>query len=210
MDKVAAIYLRAALGSAGTPCGQVDRFQRAIADAADVLGETYVDDANIAGRGKNAGWRRLMADLEGIDQIVLANAVDLPSRTVADLLRLLTKLSQHGIAVVVPSVSIDTSSGSAAALNLLAAYRRAKWTVAIRAGQVRAQREWQRIGRPPIPIAARSRIAAALLEGAGIRPTAREFNISPASVVAIRRELVTKSCELAGGPMYGDVPSSPS
>ena len=185
MDKCAAIYLRFPFATPGASDTLVRCLAQSVEDAGDRLVATYRDDAGIVGRGKNAGWRKLLAHLDGLDQIVLANAGDLPGKTVTDFLCVLSRLSRRDIAVMVPSADIDTSNGSAAVLNLIAAFRREKWTAAIRAGQNKARRMGRHIGRPPMPIALKDRIADVLRGGAGIRPTARRFNVSPASVAAI-------------------------
>jgi hypothetical protein len=50
------------------------------------------------------------------------------------------------------------------------------------------------IGRPIVPHCVRDRILAALAEGGGVRTTARRFNVSPASVINIRRAMTASAC----------------
>jgi DNA invertase Pin-like site-specific DNA recombinase len=192
MDKRIAIYVR----SIGTSGELSSDLRRIVEDRGGVVVATYVDNRLIEGKGKNAAWRRLLADLD-LDQIVLADAGDIPGRTVKDLLAILATLTDHGVNVVVPSLGIDTSSGSVAILGLVEAHRAAKRSQAIRRGQNRARASGKRIGRPPIPASVRGRISADLTEGGGIRPTARKFNVSPAAVIEIRRSLAANPNLLA-------------
>ena len=71
-------------------------------------------------------------------------------------------------------------------LDLVASYRRAKLSQAIRAGQQKAVAAGKKIGRPEVPAGVRARIQAALADGGGIRPVARRFGVSPSSVLNIR------------------------
>jgi DNA invertase Pin-like site-specific DNA recombinase len=171
--------------------------RRAVENRGDVA--VFVDDRLIEGKkGANAAFRRMLSDLDQIDQIVLANVGDLPGRTVKDLISILATLTDHGISVVVPSLGIDTSTGSAAILGLIEAYRAAKTSQAIKRGQDRARATGKKIGRPSIPAGVQRRILAALAEGGGVRPTGRKFNVSPASVVAIKRSMQVSFHQLAG------------
>jgi hypothetical protein len=52
----------------------------------------------------------------------------------------------------------------------------------------------KRIGRPIVPGWVRERIQAALADGGGIRSTARTYNVSPASVINIRRTMMAAQC----------------
>lgn len=189
MNKRAAIYVRLNSSPTGTHHELTDYLRQTVEERGDTVNSIYTDDANIIGKGKNAGWRQLLTDLETVEQIVLADVGDLPGRTVNDLLSLLTSLTATGVSMVVPSLSIDTAAGSDAILDLIAAYRAAKLSQAIRRGLEKARQEGRRIGRPPIPPGVRRRIAAALAQGGGVRPVARRFNVSPASVVVIRQEM---------------------
>ena len=93
--------------------------------------------------------------------------------------------------MVVPAEGIDTTTGPAALLDLIRLYRQSKLSDAIKTGLQRARASGKCVGRPPIPESVRSRIVAARLGGAGVRSCARQFNVSPGSVVAIfRQEMV--------------------
>jgi DNA invertase Pin-like site-specific DNA recombinase len=194
MSKRTAIYLRAI----GTLDELSSDLRRIVEDRGDIVVATFVDNRLIEGKGKNVAWRRLLADLSQIDQIVLADVGDLPGKTVKDLLGILAALTDQSVSVLVPGPGIDTSTGPAAILALVAAYRRAKLSQAIKRGQDRARATGKRIGRPSIPAGVRRRILAALAEGGGVRPTGRKFNVSPASVMTIKQSMQVSFHQLAG------------
>ena len=72
---------------------------------------------------------------------------------------------------------------------MIAAYRRARLSEAIRGGQAKAVAAGKRIGRPIVPAGVEDRTQKALADGRGIRLTVRQFNVSPASVINIRRDM---------------------
>jgi DNA invertase Pin-like site-specific DNA recombinase len=151
----------------------------------------YQDDRAIIGRGKTSGWRRLIAGLDTVDQIVIADAGDLPCSTVADLLKVLVMLRNHSVALNLLDVETGVLTGDA--LDIIAAFRRARLSQRIRRGQARALAAGKRIGRPPVPARVKDGIQAALDNGGGVRSTARKFSVSPAFVVNIRRTMTTSS-----------------
>jgi DNA invertase Pin-like site-specific DNA recombinase len=188
------IYSRQASGQNGT---QVELLCKSIGSRGDTVVGIFADDPAIAGRGKFSGWRAATSELAQIDQIVVNSAGDLPGKSVADLLKILAALSDHGVSLVSSQDGIDTGSGSIAILDLVTAYRAAKRSEAIKAGQARARAAGKRLGRPAVPERVRRRIADDLARGAGVRPTARKFKVSPASVVNVRRSLMDSAEVLA-------------
>ena len=181
------LYITGQSCSAGTFDELASSLRRSVEERGDVVVGTFSDhDAH--GRRK-AGWKALLANLDDADQIAMASAGDLPGRTVNDLLRLLGTLRDHGVGLFLLTENIDTASGSAAVLDLIGAYRSAKLSTAIRRGQERARAAGKIIGRPAIPQGVLVRIRASLASGGGIRPTAKKFGVSPASVVNIRRSM---------------------
>jgi DNA invertase Pin-like site-specific DNA recombinase len=167
-----------------------DAEHSALRQAVEMRGDkvigTFTDDPAILGRGKYSGWRELMAALHQADQVVVGRAGDLPGRSVADLLKIVSMLNDHGVALYLHRENIDTDSGASAFLDLVAAYRAAKSSEAIRAGLAEAKNRGQVLGRPAVPDRVRRQIQLSL-NSAGIRPTARKFNVSPGTVINIRR-----------------------
>jgi DNA invertase Pin-like site-specific DNA recombinase len=163
--------------------------RQAITACGDIVVATFADDGRIVGRGKHAGWNSLVANLDHVDQVAVANAGDLPGRNVGDLLKLVATFRDRGVVLYIVNQRIDTGSTGFAVLDLIAAYRAAKLSQAIKAGQVRALAAGKRIGRPLIPSGVLRGVVASIADGAGVRPTARRFNVSPASVINIRRSM---------------------
>jgi hypothetical protein len=163
--------------------------RQAVEARGDMVVASFVDDGRIVGRGKYAGWNSLVANLDDVDQVVVASAGDLPGRVVNDLLKVLATFRDRGVVLYIFDLRIDTGSAGFAVLDLVFAYRAVKLSQAIRTGQARALAEGKRIGRPVIPTGVLSRVVACLADGAGVRPTARRFNVSPASVINIRRTM---------------------
>jgi DNA invertase Pin-like site-specific DNA recombinase len=197
MQKRVFIYSRLPLQQTRTKAEVLDALQRAVEDRGYVVVATFVDDAAITRRGKYAGWREMLLRLDQVDQVVVADAGDLPGRNVADLLKLLGAFRDHRIGLYLHREGIDTSSSSFATLEIVEVCRRAKLSAAIRAGQAKALAAGKRIGRPPIPPGVLRRIRACLLAGDGTRSIARRFNISPASVSAIRGRMSEVDAEAA-------------
>ena len=194
------LYISGQAGSAGTSSELAERLRLAVEDRGDVLVGTFVaDDADGRRRQSKSGWKALLGSLDSADQVAMVSAGDLPGRTVNDLLRLLGTLRDHGVGLFLVTENIDTASGSAAILDLIAAYRAAKLSQAIRRGQDRARAAGKSIGRPAIPMSIRRRIAADLASDApiSIRQTAKKFGVSPASVVTIRRTMAETVAQAA-------------
>jgi hypothetical protein len=164
--------------------------RRIVEGRGDIVTAIYTDGDALAGRGRYSGWKALFANLNDVDQIALATIGDIPCRTVADLLRILATIRDHGVGLQMAAEDIDTGSGSAfTVLTIIEAYRRAKVSEAIKAGQRKALAAGKRVGRPMVPIAVRRRIQMALADGEGIRRTAKKYGVSPGSVVNIRRTM---------------------
>jgi DNA invertase Pin-like site-specific DNA recombinase len=184
----AAIYYRKTPGHQSTDVDLARHIQQAVEDRGGVVVATYFDDDSATVRTRNAQWKALLANLDAIDQVIVATAADLPGKTVRDLLKVLGTLRDHGVGLYIRHDDIDTRVGSAfTLLDIVEAHRRARLSQAIRIGQARCVAAGKIIGRPAIRPSVRNQIQAYLAEGAGLRSTARRFKVSPASVVNIRR-----------------------
>jgi DNA invertase Pin-like site-specific DNA recombinase len=172
---------------ASSQCGaQVEVLRKSIEDRCGTIVGIVADDATLLGRGKYAGWNAMMTNLEDIDQIVVGCAGDLPGKKVNDLLAVLTTLRDYHVSLFLYRERINSDDGAAAILDLIASYRRVKLSDAIRYGQAKALAQGRKPGRPGVPSRVREQIQTALSRGAGIRPTARRFAVSAASVINIR------------------------
>ena len=183
----AAIYYRKPV----RPRGVVDLGQdlrQAVEGRGVVVVATYIDDDGATVRTRNARWKALLANLDAIDQVVASSADDLPGKSVRDLLKILATLRDHGVGLCLHREGIDTSCSPAfTLLDIVEAHRRARLSRAIRNGQARCVAAGKVIGRPAIRPSIRIQIQTYLAQGAGLRSTARRFNVSPGSVINIRR-----------------------
>jgi hypothetical protein len=115
----AVIYAR----QTGILTGPLADLRQSVENRGAIVVATCLDDARITGRGKYAGWRRLLARLDTVDQIVVSNVGDIPGRTVADLLKVLGVLRRHGVGLCLHAENIDTDVAGFALLEIIAAYR---------------------------------------------------------------------------------------
>ena len=188
------IYVRRSSGQTGT---EVELLRKSIEDRGDGVIAAFTDDPGITGKSKYAGWHKMVTSLENVDNVVVGCVADLPGRKAADLFKILDLLRDHSVSLRLNHESIDSGAGSAATLDLIAAYRAAKLSDAIRRGISRARAAGKVIGRPAVPDHVRRRIEVAIVDGGGIRPTARRFGVSPASVINIRRMMRVEPKKLA-------------
>ena len=169
--------------------GSLENLRLAVENDDHIVAAVFADDDRITGKGKNAGWHKLLANLDSANIVILGSANDLPGRKLPDLFKILEAFKDHGVSLHLHREGIDTADGADAVLELIAAYRRAKLSQAIKNGQQRALAAGKKLGRPEVPAVIRNRIRAALVDGGGIRPTARRFMVSPAYVVNVRRSM---------------------
>jgi DNA invertase Pin-like site-specific DNA recombinase len=188
------IYGRHSFGENGT---EPELLRKSVEDRGDTVIAAFSDDPAILGKGKNAGWRAVLSDLAQIDQIIINSAGDLPGKSVADLLKILAVLNDHDVSLISSQDGIDTSSGSASVLRLIAAYRFAKRSEAIRAGQAAARAAGKRLGRPAVPDWVRRHIVDDLAKSLSLRAVAHKHNVSPATVINIRRTMTVEPEKLA-------------
>ena len=117
---------------------QLSSLRHTVEARGDMVVATFVDDGRIVGRGKYAGWNPLVSKLDDVDQVVVANAGDLPGRTVPDLLKLLATFRDRDVVLYIYSLQVDTAGANVDLLDLITAYRTAKLSAAIKAGQAKA------------------------------------------------------------------------
>jgi DNA invertase Pin-like site-specific DNA recombinase len=160
--------------------------------------ETFVDDAGLTGRGKRRLWHNLIDRLREADRVIVASAADLPCRTIGDLLKVLSVFRDHGVRLCLHAERIDTAAAVGfAILDVIDAFRRAKRSAAVKAGQARAVAAGKTVGRPAIPKRLAADIRAAVIDGNGVRATARRYGVSPASVVNLRQFATTDLADFA-------------
>jgi DNA invertase Pin-like site-specific DNA recombinase len=176
---------------------EAELLRAAVENRGGAVISTFCDDPTITARGKYTGWRKMIGSLDQADQVVVGSVVHLPGQTVIDLLRILAVMNEHRVGLCLHREGINTDDGATAVLGLIAAYRAAKLSEAIRHGISKARAEGKVIGRPAVPNLVRRQIQTALANGAGIRPCGRRFNVSPGTVVNIRRMMDAEVDRLA-------------
>ena len=181
------IYVRQRFNDHGT---EATLLRKSVENRGDVVAATFTDDPTIIGKGKNAGWNAMLGSLAHGDQVIVGTVGDLPGKTVADLFKILATLRDHNVGLFLHRERINSDDGAAAILDLIGVYRAAKLSRAIRDGQAKALAQGRKTGRPAVPPLIQAQIRAALAGGAGVRPTARRYAVSPASVVNIRRAML--------------------
>jgi DNA invertase Pin-like site-specific DNA recombinase len=188
MQKQVVIYAVVRSSPTTTSDEPLERLRQAVEDRGDTVIKSFVDygpEVRVL-RQRNTGWKSILSNLDGVDQVVVATAGDLPGKSVQDLIKFLGLLRDRGISLYLHHEQIDTDDGSAAFLDLLTTYRAAKRSQAIRRGQSKSNK---RPGRPAIPHRIVVGIQACLRAGGRIRATAKKFGVSPGSVVNIRRAM---------------------
>ena len=159
MNQTVAIYVR----QTGFQPERIHALQQTVEKLGAAVVGTFTDDAQLTGRGKYAGWRNLIRVLDQVDQLVVSTVGDLPGGTVAEFLKTLGILRDHGVGLYLYDEDIDTSdSNGFMLLKLIAAHRRAKLSQSIRAGQAKALAAGKRINRPKVPRRIRNGIPSAL------------------------------------------------
>jgi DNA invertase Pin-like site-specific DNA recombinase len=191
------IYSRQTFGQNGNQAERLADLRQTIEAHGDTVVASFTDDPTITGKGKFKGWRSLLDRLTEADQVIVISAADLPGRKVHDLFKVLADFRNNGVSLYAYREGIDTGNGSAAIIDLINAFRAAKLSEAIKAGICKAKERGKILGRPAIPDRIRRRVLADLAGGAGIRPTARRHNVSPATVINIRRATGRDACTTA-------------
>jgi hypothetical protein len=83
MKKYSFLYAVARSSPADTSDGPTDHLRQAVEDRGDCVIGTFVDyGAEVRLRQRNVGWKNILSNLDGVDQVVVASARDLPGRTV--------------------------------------------------------------------------------------------------------------------------------
>jgi DNA invertase Pin-like site-specific DNA recombinase len=186
------IYTVSQSCSEGTSPHPLDHLRQTVEDRGDFVVASFVDyGPEVRLRQRNVGWRSVLASLNGVDQVAIMSAADLPGKSVPDLLKLLDHLRQNAVSLFMVKEGIDTSRAGIGfvVLDIIRAYRSAKLSRAIKIGQARALTAGKVIGRPVIPPGVLARIRVSLAQGDGVRPTARRWGVSPGTVINIRRTM---------------------
>jgi DNA invertase Pin-like site-specific DNA recombinase len=127
---------------------------------------------------------RLLADSGQRFDVLLLSDLSCLGRNLGDLVGALAHLRHRGVEVLAVSQP-DAAPAPADATSLDAARRRYRAEAAAE-GRRQARAKGIRFGRPPVPPDRIARVQASLAAGHGIRPTARQVGVSPATVLRLR------------------------
>jgi DNA invertase Pin-like site-specific DNA recombinase len=197
--KRAAIYVRVSTSDRGqTVENQLQPLQEAAARLDWTIAAVHSDEG-ISGAKGRAQRPGLDAMLKGVTRgeydIVASWSVCRLGRSLPDLLGLLGELQARGTDLYLHQQALDTSTPSGRALfgmlGVFSEFERSMIRDRVMAGLHRARAANRRLGRPPMPKFKVERIRDALVEGRGIRETARLLKVSAAKVVEIRRAMIT-------------------
>jgi DNA invertase Pin-like site-specific DNA recombinase len=184
------IYLPRRPNQTETSAEYLENMTRTIEARGDLVAGVFADNKTTRRHKQNIGWKTLLAEPHGVDQVAVMSVADLPGRTVKDLLHLLGTLRDHGTSLFLLTEGIDSSRGSAfTLLDVIDTFRSVKLSQAIRAGQVKALAAGKTIGRPRVPVSIRDRIRTLVAAGGGIRPAANKFGVAPATVINVCRSM---------------------
>ena len=129
-----AIYFRRSIGNLAIEGDLRRDLRQTVENRGGVVVASYIDDDASTVRTRNVGWKTLLANLDGIDEVVVASAADLPGRTVTNLLTVLGTLRGHRVSLYLHREGINIGSASAAdLLDIAGAWQRAKLSKAIKA-----------------------------------------------------------------------------
>jgi DNA invertase Pin-like site-specific DNA recombinase len=195
ITKRAALYVRVSTLDRGQT---VENQLLPLQEAATRLGWTIVAvhrDEGISGargRDKRPG---LDAMLKGVTRgeydVVAAWSVCRLGRSLPDLLGLLAELQARGVDLFLHQQALDTGTPAGrmlfGMLGLFGEFERAMIRDRVMAGLDRARSSNRRLGRPPMPQFKVERIRQAIVEGRGVRETARALKVSAGKVSEIRR-----------------------
>lgn len=192
-NKRAAFYVRVSTSDGQTTENQL----RHLHEVAQRLGWTVVAIFNDEGiSGSKGRYRRPGLDmmLKGVARkefdIVAAWSVDRLGRSLPDLVTFLGELQARDVDLFLHQQALDTSTPSGRLLfqmlSVFAEFERSMIIARVKAG---LQRTTKRLGRPPMSSEKTEAIRALLMDGVGVRETARRTGAGTASVQRLKRAM---------------------
>lgn len=156
---------------------------------------TFVDEgiSGAKGRDKRPGFDNLLKGVarKDFDQIACFSVCRI-GRSLPDLIHFLGDIQAKGVDLYVHTQGLDTSTPSGAMmfqmLSVFSSYERSMIKERIMSG---LRRTTKKSGRKPMPDDRVEAIKKSLLDGLGIRATARLHRASPMTVTTIRRSMET-------------------
>lgn len=194
--KRAAFYVRVSTSDGQTTENQLLHLH----EVAHRLGWTVVaiyNDEGISGtkgRDRRPGLDALMKGVARKEfGIVAAWSVDRLGRSLPDLVGMLAELQARGVDLFLHQQALDTSTPSGKMLfqmlGVFAEFERSMIVARVRAG---LQRTTKRLGRPPMSSEKTEAIRVLLMDGVGVRETARRTGAGTATVQRLKRAMTVE------------------
>jgi DNA invertase Pin-like site-specific DNA recombinase len=185
MDKTCIIYTLASEV-------EVDRLKAICADHGHTAITVLTDSPTTPGHG--AGYATLVRMVgRGTVQMVIVPSLTVLGGGLDDLVKLIAMMAEKQVDMIAEAEKICSThpEGKAwmASIASLQQYQIGLRHRKARAGQLRARESGTVFGRPKINPAIICKVQTALREGAGVRITAKRFQISPARVAAEKRAM---------------------
>ena len=198
MSKRVALYARVSTDQTQT----VENQLRELHAAAGRLGWTVVavfTDEGISGakgRDKRPGYDALLKGVARKEfDLIAAWSVCRLGRSLQDLVAFLGEVQSRGVGLYLHVQGLDTSSPSGRAmfgmLSVFADFERSMIRDRVLAGLNRTRAKGTRLGRPPMEAERIEVIRSMLLDGRGVRETARATGSGSATVLRIKKTLVS-------------------
>jgi DNA invertase Pin-like site-specific DNA recombinase len=199
MTKRVALYARVSTDKAQTTENQLRELQQVAVRLEWTVVAVFTDEgiSGAKGRDQRPGYDALLKGVARKEfDLIAAWSVDRLGRSLQDLVAFLADVQARGVDLYLHQQALDTSTPSGrmlfGLLSVFSDYERAMIRSRVMAGlnRVRGQK---RLGRPPMPTARVEQIKAMLLDGKGVRETARQTGAGTASVQRIKRSLTVEA-----------------
>lgn len=201
MTKRIAIYARVSTDRTQTVENQLRELQEVAQRQGWIVTAVFTDEgiSGAKGRDKRPGYDALLKGIARKDfEMVAAWSVDRLGRSLPDLVAFLNDAHAKGVDLYLHQQGLDTSTPSGRMLfqmlGVFAEFERAMIRERILAG---LRRTMKKSGRKPMPEDRVEAIRRSLLDGLGIRATARLHKASTTTVTKIAREVATPQEPLA-------------
>ena len=147
--------------------------------------------SGVKGRDRRPGYDALLKGVARKDfEQIMAWSVDRLGRSLPDLVAFLNDIQSKNVDLYLHQQGLDTSTPSGAMmfqmLSVFSSYERAMIRERILSG---LRRTTKKSGRKPMPEDLQEAIRMSLIDGQGIRATARLHRASPMTVTAIKRSI---------------------
>jgi DNA invertase Pin-like site-specific DNA recombinase len=173
--------------------GEIDRLKAVAADHGHTIA-TNLKDHGTSVPGQGAGYATLVRMVgKGSVRMVIVPTLTVLGSGLDDLVKLIGSMAEKEVGLIAVAEGIDTTQPDGrrwmASIASLQQYQIGLRHRKARAGQLRARESGTVFGRPKINPAIIGKVQNALRDGAGVRMTAKRFQISAARVAVEKRAM---------------------